>query len=437
MTATPSIRRQRWAWYLYDFGNSAFASVVYLAVFSAYFKQVVVGGAEGTRLWGLSIGIALFIVAFIAPVLGALADYSGAKKRFLLVFTTVAVVFTGLLFFVQKGDIALGMLFFILAEIGYRSGQLFYDAFLPEVAGDDDMGKISGIGWAVGSAGGVIALLIILPLVLLIKGDVIIRLSMVITAVFWAVAAIPLALWLKEKRRAQPLPKGQSYFSMAVKQVAHTISTAGHYRQMSKFMLAFLVYGCGVAIALEFAAIIGATLYGMKQEGIIIFAIIVQIANVVGAYAFGLLVQRLGAKPSLIASLVLMIGIVAALYASSTQLAFFLIGAGAGVAMAGIQSVSRTTVGLFAPPNQTAEFFGFFTLVGRLSFWIGPALFGVLAAEAAQWYEAGGVAVGPAEQQGLRLAILAIGVFLLIGLLLLLLVNEKKARLASRTAASA
>lgn len=437
MTATPSIRRQRWAWYLYDFGNSAFASVVYLAVFSAYFKQVVVGGAEGTRLWGLSIGIALFIVAFIAPVLGALADYSGAKKRFLLVFTTVAVVFTGLLFFVQKGDIALGMLFFILAEIGYRSGQLFYDAFLPEVAGDDDMGKISGIGWAVGSAGGVIALLIILPLVLLIKGDVIIRLSMVITAVFWAVAAIPLALWLKEKRRAQPLPKGQSYFSMAVKQVAHTISTAGHYRQMSKFMLAFLVYGCGVAIALEFAAIIGATLYGMKQEGIIIFAIIVQIANVVGAYAFGLLVQRLGAKPSLIASLVLMIGIVAALYASSTQLAFFLIGAGAGVAMAGIQSVSRTTVGLFAPPNQTAEFFGFFTLVGRLSFWIGPALFGVLAAEAAQWYEAGGVAVGPAEQQGLRLAILAIGVFLLLGLLLLLLVNEKKARAASQTTANA
>jgi UMF1 family MFS transporter len=254
----------------------------------------------------------------------------------------------------------------------------------------------------VGSAGGVIALLIILPLVLLIKGDVIIRLSMVITAVFWAVAATPLALWLQEKRQAQPLPKSETYISVAVKQVAHTISTAGHYREMSKFMLAFLVYGCGVAIALEFAAIIGATLYGMKQEGIIIFAIIVQIANVIGAYAFGLLVQRLGAKPGLIASLVLMIGIVAALYASSSQVAFFLIGAGAGIAMAGIQSISRTTVGLFAPSGQTAEFFGFFTLVGRLSFWIGPAIFGVLAAEAAQWYEAGGVAIGPAEQQGLR-----------------------------------
>lgn len=435
--AFPSTRRQRWAWYLYDFGNSAYASVVYLAIFSAYFKGVVVGGAEGSRLWGLAIGIALFIVAIIAPVLGALADFSGAKKRFLLSFTAVAVVFTGLLFFVQKGDIVMGMLFFILAEIGYRSGQLFYDAFLPEVAGKDDMGKISGIGWAVGSAGGVIALLIILPLVLLIKGDFIIRLSMVITAVFWLLAATPLALWLKEKAQPQPLPKGENYASLAIKQVVHTVSTAGRYREMSKFMVAFLVYGCGIAIALEFAAIIGATLYGMKQEGIIIFAIIVQIANVIGAYGFGLLVQRLGAKPSLIGSLLLMIGIVTALYFSQSQIAFFLIGAGAGIAMAGVQSVSRTTVGLFAPPTQSAEFFGFFTMVGRISFWVGPAIFGVLAAEAAQWYEARGVAVGLAEQQGLRLAIIAIGIFLVVGLALLLFVNEQKARAAAQTTSQA
>ena len=126
-----STRRERWAWYLYDFGNSAYASVVYLAVFSAYFKQVVVGGAEGSRLWGLSIGIALLIVAVIAPILGALADYSGAKKRLLLAFTAQAIAFTSLLFFVQKGDVALGMFFFILAEIGYRSSQVFYDGFLP------------------------------------------------------------------------------------------------------------------------------------------------------------------------------------------------------------------------------------------------------------------------------------------------------------------
>lgn len=144
-----STRKERTAWYLYDFGNSAFASVIYLAVYSTYFKQVVVGGAEGTRLWGLSIGIALFIVAFIAPILGAVADFSGAKKKFLIFFTAISAIFTGLLFFVQQGDILMGMLFFIMAEIGYRSGQLFYDAFLPELAGPEEMGRVSGIGWAV------------------------------------------------------------------------------------------------------------------------------------------------------------------------------------------------------------------------------------------------------------------------------------------------
>ncbi len=427
-------RRERIAWYLYDFGNSAFASVVYLAVFSTYFKQVVVGGAEGTRLWGVSIGIALFIVAVIAPLLGALADFSGAKKRFLLTFTTIACVFTGMLFFVQQGDVVMAMLFFILAEIGYRCGQLFYDAFLPEMAAPADIGKVSGTGWAIGSAGGVIALLIILPLVLLVGGTFVVRLAMVITAVFWALAALPLALRLRERAKPRPLPAGDNYFRVGARQLAHTLRTAGRFREMNKFMLAFLIYGSGVAIALEFAAIIGATLYGMQTEMIIVFAIIVQITNVIGAYGFGLLVHRVGAKPSLILSLLFMIGVVVWLYFNTTQTGFLLIGAAAGIGMAGVQSLSRTMVGLFAPPGQSAEFFGFFTMIGRLAFWIGPLTFGLLAAEAAQWYEARGVAILPAEQQGLKLGILAIALFLFAGLLVLLLVNEKKARAAAQAA---
>ncbi len=424
-------RRERWAWYLYDFGNSAYASVVYLAVFSTYFKNVVVGGAEGSRLWGLAIGIALFIVAVIAPVLGALADFSGAKKRFLLSFTAQALIFTGLLFFVQKGDVLLGMLFFILAEIGYRCSQVFYDAFLPELAAPEEMGKVSGTGWAVGSAGGVIALLIILPLVVAIGGAFIVRLSMVITALFWALSTVPLILYLPERAQRKPLPAGDTYVSVAFKEVVHTVSTAGRYREMVKFMLAFLIYGSGVAIALEFAAIIGSTLFGLQEQMIIVFAIIVQVTNVIGAYAFGRLVNRYGAKPSLIASLLLMIGVVAWLYFNQGALGFILIGAAAGVAMAGVQSVSRTTVGLFAPPGKSAEFFGFFTLVGRLSFWLGPLIFGFLAHAAAQMYERQGVPVEPAEQQGLRLAILAIALFLGIGLLIFLTVDEKRARAAA------
>ena len=436
MTAAPvpplSTKRERVAWYLYDFGNSAYASVVYLAVFSTYFKNVVVGGAEGTRLWGLAIAIALVIVALIAPVLGAMADFSGAKKRFLLGFTAQAIAFTGLLFFVQAGNVVMGMVFFVLAEVGYRSSQVFYDGFLPELARPEEMGKVSGTGWAIGSAGGVIALLIVLPIVLLMPGTFSARLAMLITAGFWILSTIPLILWLPEKAKKKTLPAGESYLSVAFKEVAHTIKTASRFREMVKFMAAFLIYGSGIAIALEFAAIIGATLFGMDQQLIIIFAIIVQVTNVIGAYLFGLLIDRTGGKTSLIASLVAMIGVVVWLFLNQSQTGFLLIGAAAGIAMAGVQSVSRTMVGLFAPPGQSAEFFGFFTMVGRLAFWIGPVTFGWIAAELALMYEGQGAAVGPAEQQGLRMAILAIVAFLAVGLIIALTVNERKAREAAR-----
>ncbi|MEI2692593.1 MAG: MFS transporter [Anaerolineae bacterium] len=427
-----STKRERVAWYLYDFGNSAYASVVYLAVFSTYFKNVVVGGAEGTRLWGLAIAIALVIVALIAPVLGAMADFSGAKKRFLLGFTAQAIAFTGLLFFVQAGNVVMGMVFFVLAEVGYRSSQVFYDGFLPELARPEEMGKVSGNGWAIGSAGGVIALLIVLPIVLLMPGTFSARLAMLITAGFWILSTIPLILWLPEKAKKKTLPAGESYLSVAFKEVAHTIKTASRFREMVKFMAAFLIYGSGIAIALEFAAIIGATLFGMDQQLIIIFAIIVQVTNVIGAYLFGLLIDRTGGKTSLIASLVAMIGVVVWLFLNQSQTGFLLIGAAAGIAMAGVQSVSRTMVGLFAPPGQSAEFFGFFTMVGRLAFWIGPVTFGWIAAELALMYEGQGAAVGPAEQQGLRMAILAIVAFLAVGLIIALTVNERKAREAAR-----
>jgi MFS transporter, UMF1 family len=433
-TAAPPIstKRERVAWYLYDFGNSAYASVVYLAVFSTYFKNVVVGGAEGSRLWGLAIGVALIIVALIAPVLGAMADFSGAKKRFLLGFTAQAITFTGLLFFVQAGDVVAGLLFFILAEIGYRSSQVFYDGFLPELARPDEMGKVSGLGWAIGSAGGVIALLIVLPVVLLMPGEFSARLAMLITAGFWILSTIPLILWLPEKAKKKTLPAGETYLSVAFKEVAHTIKTTSRFREMAKFMLAFLIFGSGIAIALEFAAIIGSVLFGLGQQLIIVFAIIVQITNVIGAYGFGLLIDRIGGKSSLIASLLAMIGVVVWLYFNQTQVGFLLIGAAAGVAMAGVQSVSRTMVGLFAPPGHSAEFFGFFTMVGRIAFLVGPVTFGWVAAELALMYERQDVAVELAEQQGLRLAVLVILFFLVVGLAVALTVNEKKAREAAR-----
>jgi UMF1 family MFS transporter len=302
---------------------------------------------------------------------------------------------------------------------------------LTEIARPEEIGSVSGTGWAIGTAGGVICLLIILPLIVIIDTDFVIRLSLVITAIFFAISTIPLFLWLPERAKKRSLPAGENYFSIAVNQLKNTIRTAGSFKEFIKFMIAFLVYNDGVMMALDFAAIIGAVLFGIDQQGLIIFVIIVQLTNVVGAYIFGKLTDKFGGKPSLTFSIILMILVVIWLFFNQTATGFFLIGALAGFAMAGTQSVSRTMVGMFSPPGKSAEFYGFFALTGRTSSFIGPLVFSIIAAETALYYLGQGQSETIANQAGHRWAILSIGVFFIIGLILLSFVNEKKARQAA------
>ncbi len=428
----PVTSRERWAWYLYDFGNSAYAAVVLLAIYSTYFKNNVVGGVEGSRLWGISLGIAMFVVAITSPILGTLADFSASKKRFLFIYTAIACVFTGCLFFVQQGDILFGMLFFILAEIGYRGAQVFYNALLPEIAEPHEIGRISGNGWAIGSLGGIICLLIVLPLIVLIGGPFIVRLSLIITALFFALSAIPIFRWLQERAKQQALPPGESYLSISFKRLWETMKLARKYREFLKFMLAFIIYNDGIIMALDFAAIIGLVLYGMEQQQLIIFIILVQVTSVAGAYFFGIYTDHWGSKRSLIISLILMIVAIIWLYFNPSLTGFFFIGGLAGFALTGVQSVSRTMVGLLSPPGQSAEFYGLFAVVGRTSSLIGPIVYGIIAAEVAIWYAAQGTDTLLAEQIGQRFAILSIAAFLIVGLLLLLRVNEQEGREAGR-----
>lgn len=423
-----STRRERFAWYMYDFGNSAYAAVVLLAIYSAYFQGEVVGGPEGSRLWGYAVGIAMLFVAITAPILGTLADFSGSKKRFLLFYTTIACIFTGLLFFVGSGDVAMGMLFFILAEIGYRSSQVFYNALLPEIATEEDIGRVSGNGWAIGSAGGIICLVIVLVLVTTIGGDFIIRLSFVITAIYFALAATPLFLWLRERAQPQSLPAGQNYLSLAFTRLAKTFRAVRQYREFIKFMIAFLIYNDGIIMALDFAAILGAVLYGMEQEQLIVFMIIVQVSSVIGAYVFGVLMDRITARRSLVISLVLMIAAVVWMFYNESLTGFYYIGILAGFALTGVQSVSRASVGMFTPPGKSAEFYGFFAIAGRTSSFIGPAIYGWLAAELAYVFINQGQSPDAAEVAGLRYALISIIAFLTVGLGLLGFVNERKAR---------
>lgn len=427
--AAMSTRRERTAWYLYDFGNSAYASVVLLAVYSAYFKNQVVGGAEGSRLWGLTISVAMILVAIAAPIMGAIADYSGAKKRFLFFFTVLSVIFTALLFFTGKGTVWMAIIFFLLAEIGYRAAQIFYDALLPEIAEPSEMGRIAGTGWAIGSAGGIVILLLILPPILMTKSDLlVVRSTLIVTAIFFAIASVPIFRWLTERAQPQKLPAGENYLSVAFKQLSLTIKAARGFNEFLKFMLAYLVYNEGVIIALDFAAILGAVLFRLQQTGLIIFFIVVQATNVVGALLFGNLQDRLGGKRALTFSIMMMVACIIAMYFAQNQTQFFIIGAFIGAAMAGVQSVSRAMVATFTPPGKSGEFFGFFALTGRTSSFIGPAVFGWLAAELTLWYESNGQVLEAAEKSGHRLALLSIAVFLLLGWVLMLMVNEKKAR---------
>jgi len=407
--------------------------VVLLAVYSAYFKGGVVGGAEGSRLWGIAVGIAMLVVAITSPFLGTLADFAGSKKRFLFFYTALACVFTAGLFFATQGQVFVGMLFFILAEIGYRSAQVFYNALLPEIAAPEEMGRISGNGWAIGSAGGIICLLIVLvPIVLTDSANLTVRLSLVFTAIFFAVSAAPLFFWLRERAEPRRLPAGESYLSLAFNRLKHTVTAVRRFREFLKFMLAFLIYNDGILMILDFGAILGAVLFGMEQQELIIFMIVVQLASVAGAYLFGLIADDFGAKRSLIISLVLTIVPVIWLYFSYSKLEFYIIGGLAGFALTGVQSLSRTIVAMFAPPGQSAEFYGFFAVTGRTSSFIGPTIFGLLAAWASERYVGTRqLSALAAEQAGHRVALFSIVAFLVVGLLLLAFVNERQAREAA------
>lgn len=420
-------RKSRWSWYFYDFGNSAYASVVLLAVYSAYFKNVVVGGAEGTRLWGISVGVAAILVAIISPILGTIADFTKSKKRFLLIFTALAIVFTALLFFVGKGDVFTGMLFFIMAEIGYRAAQVFYDALLTDVSTPESIGFVSGKGWAIGMVGGIIALLLVLVPIQLI-GNQVIHYAFLITAVFYLVSSIPTMLWVKEKCEAEKLPTGINTISLAFKKLAQTFRAVKNYKEFIKYMIAFLIYNDGIMMLMDFAAIIGATLFGMQQTQLIIFVIVIQVAGTFGALLFGRISDKKSSKEAIILALLILIAAVSGLFLVKELTWFYVVGFLAGFSLSGVQAVSRTMVSQLAPSTKTAEFYGFLSVAGRTSTFVGPLVFGTLSYRANNWYVNHGFEAKLAEQYGLLWAVGSIIAFLVAGMIILLVVKRVTAK---------
>jgi MFS transporter, UMF1 family len=422
-----TLRGQRIAWYLYDFGNSAYAATVILAIYPNFFKDVVVGGPDGTRLWGFANAAAMLAVMLVSPILGALADQYAMKKRLLVVFTIPACIFTAGLSLVGKGDVMLGLWLFVLAEICYRAAQIFYNAMLPEIASHREMGRISGNGWAIGSIGGIVCLLMVLPMRSLL-GDAFVPASMVFTAVFFALGALPLFLYVGERALPKPAIPGQSVWTMGFRQIAKTLGEARRHRDYMMFLVSFLFLNDAVMIVLSFAAIIGATLYGFDQSQIIVLMIIVQVTNVIGSWVFGYMTDRISGKSAMIWSGVLLALAVLGMMASTGSAIFYVLAMVAGFAIAGQQSVSRTLVAKLSPIDQSAEFFGLFSVAGRTSSMIGPALFGWLAADLAGGFIRDGMDAATAEQTGMRLALGVIITFIVIGLILLFAMRDDGVR---------
>jgi len=281
--------------------------------------------------------------------------------------------------------------------------------------------------------GGIVCLLIVLPIILLGgDGNFPVRISMVITAVFFALSTIPGLLWIKERAHPQKLPAGQNYLTIGFTRLGQTIKNIRHFKEFAKFMVAFLIYNDGIMMAMDFAAIIGGVLYGMNEVQLIIMMIIVQVTSIFGAYVSGIYGEKAGFKKALMISLIMMLGTIIWMLFNKTMIGYFIITALAGFALTGVQAVSRTMTGFFAPKGQSAEFYSFESVAGRASSFVGPAIYGWLATGVAIWLERNrAMEKLLAEQTGQRAGLISIAVFLIVGLIILTTVNEKRGRQAA------
>lgn len=413
------------SWCMFDFANSSFTTVITTVVFAVYFHDVICQSRPNADfLWGLSNTISQWIVLLTAPIIGAIADSSGAKKRFLTIAWLGCCGMTASLWFADAGSIALGMTLYVLANMFYSAGENLTASFLPELVEPGRMGKVSGYGWAWGYVGGLcclVACVAILPGDKSPDFDNRVRLTNVLVAGFFLVAASPTILLLRERKGAEPLPPGKGYVRIGFEQVLGTIRQVRRFRELAKFLFVFLVYNCGITIVVSFAAIYAKETLHLKSEERLLFFIVVQVTSAVGAFAFGIVQDRLGARFTINATLLIWVGVCMACYFASSKTGFYLAGNLAGLAIGASQSGGRALVGVFSPPSRSAEFFGFWALFWKMSSSIGPLTFG-----AASWIAE---THGAAEPQ--RLAILVTAVYFVAGFIGMFFIDEQAGRQAA------
>jgi MFS transporter, UMF1 family len=420
--AKPHARKQLWAWALYDFGNSAFATTVMAGFFPLFFKQYWSAGtpaAVSTLHLGAANSGANLLVALSSPLLGAIADKSGKKKQLLASYALLGAVMTGSLYFIGKGDWYAAALHYAVATVGFTGSLVFYDSLLIAVAAPGESDRASSFGYALGYLGG--GGLFALNVAMALKPDWFgladaaagVRLSFLSVALWWAVFTLPLLIYVREPKSPE-LPAGAAIAS-GLAQLGRTLAHVRGRRALWLFLLAYWLYIDGVDTVVTMAVDYGLSL-GLPASSLTAALLITQFVGFPAALAFGRLGDAIGTKRAVLLGLGVYLGITYFGYAMRTEREFFVLAFVLGLVQGGVQALSRALYSRLIPPSEAGEFFGFYNMLGKFAAILGPSMMGVV-----------GVWTGSA-----RLSILSLSVLFLAGATLLFLVDERGADVGAR-----
>ena len=431
-------------WCMYDWANSAYVTTVYVGVLPAYFASVVVG-TEGLRIagietsasvvWALVVALSSFIAFLSAPVLGAISDFSAAKKRFLLAFAYGGSLFTMLLYLCGTRDVYRTLFLFLMAQVGFIGANVFYDSFITDLASPEKMDWISGKGYSYGYVGGGLQFAFALVLVaghdfVGISEETAARIAILTAGLWWAGFTLFTVKYLRESAPAVNLHAGGVFRSSGVRKLglakyvsiglSRTIQTTlriRRFRHLAIFLLAFMLYNDGIDTVIAMSSIYGTEELKLSKAVLLITLLAIQIMATFGALLFSRLAMKIGAKKAIMVGLALWSGVVVYAFFIQTAAQFFGLGIVVGIVLGGSQALSRSFYGSMVPEEASAEFFGFYTVFSKFSAIWGPATFGLVR----QWLGSS------------RLAIISLIFFFVAGLILMAFVDVRKAREAKET----
>lgn len=409
---------------MYDWANSAFALTVIAAVLPIFYHDVAAKGLSdslATAYWGYSQSIAVIIVVILAPILGAMADYTGSKKKFLGFFAAIGIIASMLLALVNEGDYLLASLLFIMGAVGFSGANVFYDGFLPEITPKGKIDQISARGYAFGYIGGGILLIINLMMIMKyswfgIPGKTMAtQLSFVTVGIWWFLFAIPLFRNVKEGKRSGSDQLQKHYVKISFNRLATTLKDIRQYQELLKFLIAYWLFNDGIGTIIKMATIYGRDI-GIGTTDLIAALVITQFVGIPCTFLFGWLTQKIPSKRALMLALWVYVGIVLLGFFMTTALHFYILAMMVGLVQGGAHSLSRSIYGTMIPADKNAEFFGFYGISSKFSTILGPAVFAFT-----------GQLMGSS-----RFGILSVVIFFLAGIILLHRVNVEKGLLEAQ-----